>query len=268
MNKLIMRLGQTKFFSCTIVIGIFMSLFMSSCVTSKKVIYLQDVAAAEQSSLSEAYQPRIINNDKLSIVVSSMNQEAALPFNTPMLGLSQPGISSTNSADVKNGYIVESDGCINFPVLGRVKAAGLTREELAAQLEKQLEPYLKDRIVNVQFLNFKVTVLGEVRRPGSFTVPTDRITLLEALGMAGDLDILAKRQNVLIIRETNGRREFERLDLRSKKLFESEYFYLQQNDVVYVEPGKSRIFSGAVSPVLPYVLSIISTILTVIAVTR
>lgn len=250
-------------------LGVLLLVFlMCSCISSKKVLYLQDVSTSESQPLTEAYQPRIINNDKLSIVVSSINQEAALPFNTPMLGLSQPGISTGNNSDVKNGYIVESDGCIVFPVLGRIKAAGLTREELAADLEKRLEPYLKDRVVNVQFLNFKVTVLGEVRTPGSFTVPTDRITVLEAIGMAGDLDILAKRQNVLIIRESDGKRSFERIDLRSKKLFESDYFFLQQNDVVYVEPGKSRIFSGAISPVLPYILSTISTILTVIALVK
>lgn len=226
---------------------------------------MQDVPDSLDQPLETAYQARIVNNDKLSIVVSSINQEAALPFNTPMLGLSQPGLSATTNQDVKSGYIVESDGCIIFPVLGRIPAAGLTREQLAADIETRLAPYLKDRVVNVQFLNFKVTVLGEVRKPGSYTVPTDRITLLEALGMAGDLDLLAKRHNVLIVRESDGRRSFERIDLRSKKLFESEYFYLQQNDVVYVEPGKARMFSGGLSPILPYVLSTVSTIVTIIA---
>lgn len=267
LKKIIKNVNTSRLFTG---VGVFVLsiLLCTSCVTSKKILYLQDVPEQLTRPLEEAYQARIANNDKLSIVVSSINQEAAQPFNSVMLGLTAPGYSTNSNQDVKNGYIVESDGCIVFPVLGRIQAAGLTREQLAVELEKRLEPYLKDRVVNVQFLNFKVTVLGEVRKPGSFTVPTDRITLLEALGMAGDLDLLAKRNNVLVIRESDGHRTFKRIDLRSKKLFESEYFYLRQNDVVYVEPGKARMFSGALSPILPYVLSTISTIVTIIALVR
>jgi polysaccharide export outer membrane protein len=140
------------------------------------------------------------------------------------------------------GYLVDKEGNIDFPILGNLKVAGLTRMQLTSLIKNRLinEDLIKDPIITVQFLNFKVSVMGEVARPGSFTINSDRVTLLEALSMAGDLTIYGKRDRVAVIREANGKRTVLFHDLRSSDIFESPCYYLQQNDIVYVEPNKAR----------------------------
>ena len=140
------------------------------------------------------------------------------------------------------GYLVDKNGEIDFPILGKLQVAGLTRLELTELIKQKLieEDLIKDPIVTVQFLNFKVSVMGEVSRPGSFTINSDRITLLEALSMAGDLTIYGRRDRVAVIRETDGKRTILFHDLRSSDIFLSPCYYLQQNDIVYVEPNKAK----------------------------
>ena len=161
--------------------------------------------------------------------------------------------------------MVDANGNIDFPVLGTLKLAGLNRIEATAKIKELLNEYIKDPIVNIRIINFKVTILVEVNRPGSYTIPNERITVLEALGLAGDMTIQAERRNVLVIREENGKKTYNRIDLTSETVFNSSIYYLTQNDVIYVEPNNSRVKSSAVGPNVSATLSVISTLVTVAA---
>ena len=221
-----------------------------SCASSKKVVYSQDVDVNKRIKAECEYKTVIHTDDLLSIIVSCDDLESAQPFNTPMIGLGR----DVSTAD--------------FPVLGKLKVVGISRNELAEMLKEKLSEYLKNPIVTIQFQNFKVTILGEVKAPGSYKVVSERVSLLDALGMAGDLQINGKRKNVLVMREQGDEKVFARIDLTSSDFIDSPFFYLQQNDVVYVEPNKGRIAGGSVSTFLPYILSSLSTIVALISLTR
>ena len=180
------------------------------------------------------------DNDLLAIMVNSKNPELALPFNMPMISY-QIGSQSSPQQRVL-GYLVDTNGEIDFPILGKMHVAGLTRLQLTELIKQRLteEDLIKDPVVTVQFLNYKVSVMGEVNRPGSFNISGDRITLLEALSMAGDLTIYGRRDRVAVIRENDGQRTILYHDLRSSDVFNSPCYYLQQNDIVYVEPNNSK----------------------------
>lgn len=212
----------------------------TSCASSKKVVYLQDVVPLKQQEIEQKYEVYIHNDDLLAIMVNSKNPELALPFNMPMVSY-QLGSQSAPQQRVL-GYLVDTNGDIDFPILGKLHVAGLTRLQLTDLIKQRLidEDLIKDPIVTVQFLNYKVSVMGEVNRPGSFNISGDRITLLEALSMAGDLTIYGRRDRVAVIREKDGKRTILMHDLRSSDIFNSPCYYLQQNDIVYVEPNKSK----------------------------
>ena len=205
----------------------------------------------------------IHTDDLLSIIVSCDDLESALPFNTPMIGLGR-AVNTTTTQQIPRGYLVDKNGEIDFPVLGKIKVEGISRNDLAELLKEKLSVYLKNPIVTIQFQNFKVTILGEVKNPGSYKVASERVSILDALGMAGDLGINGKRKNVLVMREQGDEKIFTRVDLTSSEFIDSPFFYLQQNDVVYVEPNKGRIAGGSVSAFLPYILSSMSTIVALI----
>lgn len=234
-----------------------------SCASSKEVVYLQDINVNERIKAECEYKTVIHVDDLLSIIVSCDDIEAALPFNTPMIGLGKE--VTTVSQQVPQGYLVDKNGFIDFPVLGKLQVDGISRNELAEILKEKLSGYLKNPIVTIQFLNFKVTVLGEVKNPGSYKVNSERVSILDALGMAGDLQINAKRKNVLVMREEGDEKIFSRIDLTSSELVHSPFFYLQQNDVIYVEPSRGRIVGGNAGTFLPYVLSSVSTFVAVLA---
>ena len=212
----------------------------TSCASSKKVVYLQDVVPLKQQVIEQKYEVYIHNDDLLAIMVNSKNPELALPFNMPMVTY-QLGSQSAPQQCVL-GYLVDTNGDIDFPILGKLHVAGLTRLQLTDLIKQRLieEDLIKDPIVTVQFLNYKVAVMGEVNRPGSFNISGDRITLLEALSMAGDLTIYGRRDRVAVIREKDGKRTILFHDLRSADIFNSPCYYLQQNDIVYVEPNKAK----------------------------
>ena len=214
-----------------------------SCKTSQKVVYMQDAVAGLPKETSSNAGITVQPKDVLSIVVSSRNPELATGFNLP---LQQYYAGSTEASSAYNyrqlGYQVDLEGYIDFPVLGRLRVAGLTRERLSAMIKARLqEDLIRDAIVTVDFMNFKVSVLGEVNNPGTFSVSDDRITLLEALGRASDLTIYGRRDNVLVRRETEGRVVFYRVDLRTEAFLTSPAYFLQQNDVVYVEPNNTMV---------------------------
>lgn len=230
-----MRIGKfTKWMLLSWVI------LFSACNSTKEVVYLQDVVPLKQQDIERKYEVFIHEDDLLSIMVNSKDPELALPFNMPLITY-QIGSESSGQQHVL-GYLVDTNGDIDFPILGKLHVAGLSRLELRDLIKEKLisGDYIKDPVVTVQFLNYKVSVMGEVARPGSFTITGDRITLLEALSMAGDLTIYGRRDRVAVIREENGKRTILFHDLRSSDIFTSPCYYLQQNDIVYVEPNKAK----------------------------
>lgn len=224
-----------------------------SCMTRKDISYFQDISdSVSTQKITREFEAVIQAGDILSIHVSSLSKEASSFFNI---------VGETTDEQVANTYLVSPSGTIEMPLIGSVNVSGLTSENAKALIKERLTKYLIDPTVNLRIRNFKVTVLGEVQEPGVYTIPNEKITLIEALGLAGDLTIFAKRLNVLVIREENGTRKFYKVDLRSKEIFESEFYYLHSNDIVYVEPGKGKIASAdAWYRILPIVLSGLSTV--------
>lgn len=217
-------------------------MLFASCSTYKKINYLQDAqvdtAIAMAASRGIVIQPQ----DMISIVVSSRNSELARIYNLPVVtyqaGSEVSMIGSYNQRLIP--YSVDNEGNIQFPELGTIHVAGMNRWELAEYIQNQLADVLKDAIVTVQFMNFKISVTGEVTSPGVFDIAGDKITLFEALSLAHNLTIFGRRDGVYVIREQNGNRTIYQVDLRTVDMFNSPAYYLQQNDVVYVEPNRVR----------------------------
>lgn len=225
-------------------LALVLGILFSSCGNTKKVAYLNDIGDTQVNNAIDNLEPVIQKNDLLSISVSSPNATASQPFNTAVTVSTQTvGYTSTQAA----GYLVDPDGYIDLPMLGRVKAAGLTKKELKESITKNIvdNKYLLFPVVNVRYLNFKVTVLGEVARPMVINVPDEKINILEALGFAGDMTVYAKRNNVALIREENGNRIVKRLDLNSGNVLASPYYYLKPNDIIYVEPNKAKVSAAS-----------------------
>ena len=224
-----------------------------SCITRKDISYFQDITdSASIQNITKSFEAKIAPGDILSIHVSSLSAEASSFFNV---------IGENTDQQVANTYLVDAAGNIDMPLIGVVAVGNLTGIEAKSAIKEKLNKYLVDPTVNVRIRNFKVTVLGEVKMPGVYSIPNEKVTLVEALGMAGDLSIFGKRMNVTLIREENGTRKFVKIDLRSKDLFESDYYYLHSNDIIYVEPGKGKIASAdAWYRIIPIVLSGLSTI--------
>jgi polysaccharide export outer membrane protein len=219
-------------------------ILLSSCGTYEKTVYLQDANKETVTKIVDYSGISIQPQDKLAIIVYSKTLELALPFNLTTISylfVNEKPLS-INQQNI-SGYIVDKDGEIDFSILGKLKVAGLTREELVLFIKNKLvsENYISDPIVTVQFLNFRIFIGGEVANPGMYEITNDRITLLEAITMAGDLTIYGKRDNVKIIREKNGERKIYVVDLRKAELFNSPAYYLQQNDYIYVEPNNQKI---------------------------
>lgn len=219
-------------------------IMVSSCVNTKKTTYFNDIQDGVFKTAHDAPLPVIHKNDLLSIFVSSLNAEATMIFNAPSLPTTTS--ASANGTTSQNvGYLVNEDGKIQFPVLGKLQAAGLTVKEFTDHIIDSLtqKKLLVDPLVTVRFLNFRVTVIGEVSKPTVITVPNEKISLLEAIGLAGDLTIYGKRENVLLIREEEGKKIIHRIDLNSPEVLTSAFYYLKSNDVIYVEPNRNKIAS-------------------------
>lgn len=229
-------------------------IFLSSCAKQKDFVYFQSTTSQDTAQLVNTFEPKnyipiLHTDDIVSIQVSAVDPEVVKPFNmgqshfsTSLSGGNSSNNGSGNSSSP--GFLIDANGMIDFPVLGSLKMAGLNRMEATEMLKNKLKPYVNNPIVNIRILNYKVTVLGEVKSPGVYTIPHERITLPEALGLAGDLTIAGVRKNVLVIRDDNGKKTETRIDLTSKDVFNSPVYYLNQNDLVYVEPSKARIQSS------------------------
>ncbi|MBQ7518325.1 MAG: polysaccharide biosynthesis/export family protein [Bacteroidales bacterium] len=216
---------------------------LTACRTYEKINYIQDVKPGVNEPIDNFSAVRIQPRDMISIVISSRNPELSKLFNLPVVSY-QAGseFSETGTSQRLLGYTVSDDGTIDFPILGTLHLEGLSRKETADLIKKKLIDgnYIKDPVVTVQFLNFKVAVIGEVTMPGTYTFEGDKLTVLDALGLAKDLTIFGRRDRVFVIREQNGERTIYQLDLRSVEMFKSPAYYLKQNDVVYVEPNNVR----------------------------
>ena len=245
------RFFQVCFFSGLMLLLAFAS---SSCTSTKKVIYFNDlVDSAAMTSIKTAratFENTIQKNDQLWITIGGSNLEdlAVLNSGNGMGASGSNGNVGAGGSGALLGYLVESDGKIQIPFVGKVQAEGFTRMQLERKLDTLFREYTKNPVVNVRFFNHSYYVLGEVTRSGKYNMATERITLLEALSAAGDLTDLGKRENVAVIREENGERKVGRINLLSKDLFNSPYFYLQNNDVVYIEPVKAKFISRSGIP--------------------
>ena len=220
----------------TLIFGLF--IFLNSCVSKKDIIYLQ-TDTIDKQNISNDYQLRFKPDDMLQIIVTAENLESVQSFNLPVFAM-QTSNRVVGQPQLQ-AYLVDSKGFIEFPVLGSIKVGGLNRNEVIERLKEKLDPsYVKDPIINIFITNFKVTVQGDVARPGTFAVANERLSIFDALGLAGDLNISGNRENILVIREENGTKNEYRLNLLSKKSLTSPVYYLQQNDVVYVEPNYAK----------------------------
>lgn len=239
-------------------------MIFSSCGSRKNMVYLQP-DSTQLISAYEQYIPKIQKNDILTIAVTAADPKVTAPFN-PVSTMNTSNLTQSVDMALRPTYTVDNNGDITLPMLGKVHVAGLTRIEAIEKIRAELNQYIKDPGVNMNFNNFRISVLGEVARPGSFILPTERITVLEALGMAGDLTIRGVRENVTLIREIDGQKTIHRLDLTKQEILNSPYYYLVQNDVIYVEPNKSQINNSKLGANTNIIISIAGLIITVISV--
>ncbi|WP_458626684.1 polysaccharide biosynthesis/export family protein [Winogradskyella sp. PC D3.3] len=249
-----------------LIISILAIITATSCASRKKIVYFQDELIKEGQLESEPTQLTYKPDDILTINVSALDPDTVRPFNLPIVSNNTSDLTSAQGTLQQQSYLVDYNGNIDFPVLGRIKVEGLTRTELTALLTERIRPMAKDPIVNVRLANFTITVIGEVASPGTFTMQDERVTLIEALGYANDLTIFGKRKNVKLIREVNGKKKFANIDLTSVNTINSDLYYLQQNDVIYVEPNNARIRSSTYNQNNGVLISAIGTLTTILAI--
>ena len=240
-------------------------LIVTSCATKKDIVYFQDAEVLNSKIRKQAFEPIIESNDILHVAISSMNEEVLTPFkrNTGLEG----NVSNSNAG--LQGYLVHVNGSIRFPVIGDIAVSGKTRGEVEALLKTKLSEFITDVVVDVRIMNFKVTVIGAVNAPGVYSIPDERVTLPQAIGLAGDLSEDGKRNNVLVIREVGGKQQVSRIDFTKTEFFSSPYYFLKQNDVVYVEPSLKGVKKSGFIPDIPAMLSLFTIVLSsIILLTR
>ena len=236
---------------CKNLIGAILLLFLGACSTSKEVVYFQDLRPGESElALTDPVEIKIQPKDKLSILVNSQDLRLTNLFNLPIVSqqIGMEGSSGSNRG--VSGYTVDSKGNIDFPVLGEIHIAGMTREEVATYIKKELQSHdlIKDPVVTVEYMNLSIAVMGEVNNPGRFSIDKDNLTILDALSQAGDLTIYGKREKVLVLRQEEGKQRVYGVNLCSTEhLYTSPAYYLQQNDVVYVEPNATKARQSTVN---------------------
>ncbi|WP_430468105.1 polysaccharide biosynthesis/export family protein [Winogradskyella ouciana] len=249
-----------------LIIPILAFLMLSSCGSRKNIIYFQDEPLEGDVTMSEPKQLIYKPDDILTINVAALDPDTVRPFNLSLVSGGTSDVVNARGGLQQQTYLVDYDGNIEFPVLGTLKIAGLTRTELTDMLTERISEYVTDPIVNVRLANFTVTILGEVRNPGTFTIQDERITILEALGLADDLTIFGKRKNVLLVREVDGKKKYAKIDLTTVNVVNSPVYYLQQNDVIYVEPNNAKIRSSTYNQNNSVLISAIGTLTTIVAV--
>lgn len=246
-----------------------LSLAVASCTSYKKVPYLQDPETVNNYGKEiPLYDAKIMPKDLLSITVNTTDPAAAAPFNLTIQDANNVAMGNmkyTTSQPTLQQYLVNNQGEIDFPVIGKIKIGGLTKNEAENMIREKLMPYLKEKpIVTVRLSNYKISVLGEVKQPGSFTVTNEKVNVLEALAMAGDMTVYGLRNNVKLIREdASGKREIIELDLTQSNLILSPYFYLKQNDILYVTPNKTVAKNSAIGNTTTIAISATSILVSI-----
>jgi polysaccharide biosynthesis/export protein len=250
--------------------------FITSCGSTRQLQYMQGGFDTAKLARYEVPAPIIQKGDLLSIMVYSDNPTATAIYNQSLMGGNSANATTSLGnnpgliSPVSPGYLVDELGDIQFQGIGKLHVEGLNKSQLTDLLNSRLKDFLQNPYYNIRFLNYKITIIGDVARPGVYTIPTERVNLLEALGLAGDLNITARRENIIIIREQNGRREFGTIDLRQPDLFLSKFYQLQQNDIVYVDLNKNKAAQNDQTTVrnIGLAASIVSTIAIVLTVFR
>jgi polysaccharide export outer membrane protein len=249
--------------------AIISSLFLiASCGFNKQLAYFKSTTDTCITVSQKDFEPIIQTGDILYVGVNSLDPVSSALFNFSTTGTSAaPGMQTANTlpANTTLGILVNNDGSIELPKIGKISARGKTKDQLRNTLLEALQPYLKEPVVTIRFMNYRVTVLGEVNRPGTLPILNERVSVLEALGLAGDLTMYGNRNNILLIHENKGVKETKRLTLNDYSLFSSPYYYLQSNDVLYVEPNKAKAYiSSPVAVLLPAFTTSISLLVLVV----
>ncbi|WP_316801200.1 polysaccharide biosynthesis/export family protein [Pedobacter frigidisoli] len=251
------------------VTALFILALTSSCVSNKKIAYFQDIQAINQAKLENATtftEPVIQPDDLLSINIFTLTPQTGAVINqaasTPTLG----GNTNNSLSTQNTGFLVDKNGEIELSLIGKIKVSGLTTYQARELIRDKAAEVYKQPNVQLRFANFKVSVLGEVNSPSAYTLPNEKVSILDALSLAGDLTIYGKRENVLIVRDNDGKKEFARLNLNSSEIFNSPFYYLKQNDVIYVEPNKARVSANNAAQVqtIGIVTSIVSVLIVAI----
>ena len=242
-------------------------LLLGSCGSGKNIAYFKNADTIDLSASKGLFDARIMPKDLLTITVSTTDPKASMPFNLSVTNtLNTTGTLYTGAGALQT-YLVDNDGYINFPVVGKVKVGGLTKRQCENQIKENILPYMsksENPIVTVKMASFKVAVAGEVKSPGIFVVDQEKISIMEALARAGDLTIYGRRENVLLMREdSTGQKSFHRINLNDANLINSPYYYLQQNDYIYVEPNKVQAQNSAIGSSVTIWFSVLSVVTSV-----
>lgn len=246
------------------IISLILLLILTSCANKKDVLYLQDLERNKTEKISQSYIYKFQVDDVLNIVVSSADNQGVSPFNTTPTASISSSDNSSSKPKTSINYVIRQDGTIQFPVLGNVKLEGLSMLEATELLKQNISKYVNNPIVTIDWINFKFTILGEVNNPGLFKSNSERITLIEAIGLAGDLGIQADRKNILLIREIGKNRYTYNIDITNKAFINSEVYYIKQNDQIIVSPNNAKIQSSIVNPSVNMYFSIVSTAISLI----
>ncbi len=235
-----------------------------SCASREKIVYYQNIDSMASDQNANSYEVKIQPDDLLMIIVSAEDPEIALPFNLSTVATqSDSNLQSATGQRTIQSYLVDRNGNIEFPVLGKLQIGGLTRTQALQFLKDKISVYIKNPIINMRIMNFKISLQGEVNIPGTYSVSSERITLIESLSMAKDLTIYGKRDNILVIREVNGAKSYNRVDITKADFINSPFYYLAQNDVVYIEPNRTKVNASAVGPNTSVIISAISLLITI-----
>jgi len=263
MNNMYKKCGLVYF------LAFFSILFISSCGSTQNVIYFSDLDSSNVSTVPVAKfkEPLIQTDDILSINIQTLDIDAPPGLNQSKTSTGSSGSSEDKSASqdgaAASGFLVDEDGNVEIPMIGTIKLAGLTTNQARELVRTHAAKYYKDPTVQVRFANYKITILGEVTRPSTYTVPYKKVTVLDAISMAGDLTIYGKRENILLMRENGDHKDVVRLDLNSSTLMASQYYYLKQNDIIYVQPSKAKSSANNAARVQLITIAIsIATLLT------
>lgn len=249
-----------------LILALAFGLLAASCASQKEILYFQDIDQVQLGKLTTDYEAVIKKDDRLTIVVSGPDKTVTAPYNLTLGEMSTSGSGSYNPEQSTLSYLVDPEGDIDFPILGKIHVEGMTRNDLVNYLTTEIGKDVKDPIVYVSFKNYKITILGEVRNPGTYVMDSEKTTILQALGRAGDLTLNALRNDILLIREVDGVLTHTKIDLRNSDILQSPYFFLQQNDVIIVQPSAVRVAAATTATGIWSVL--LSSITTMIAVFR